>query len=140
MRGNGADGSSDDDGPEDEPAKDRGATPVPAPAAKPEPPVPQPPKPEGAEPMSAPCPGGQHRECFGPPGFGICVDNEPPRGPQKIRWDLARTLEDGSLLRESEVDGRWYRKQIMPDGSERISKGALPFEVTDCKECTEKMR
>lgn len=140
MRGNGADGSSDDDGPEDEPAKDRGATPVPAPAAKPEPPVPQPPKPEGAEPMSAPCPGGQHRECFGPPGFGICVDNEPPRGPQKIRWDLARTLEDGSLLRESEVDGRWYRKQIMPDGSERISKGALPFEVTDCKECKEKMR
>ena len=107
---------------------------------KPAPEPRKPEKPEGTEPMNVPCPAGQHRECFGPPGFGICVDNEPPRGPQKIRWDLARTLEDGSLLREAEADGRWYRRQIMPDGTERITKGALPFAVTDCKECKEKMR
>ena len=90
--------------------------------------------------MSVPCPAGQHRECFGPPGYGICVDDEPPRGPQKIRWDLGRLLEDGSLLRESEPDGRWYRREILPDGSERITKGTLPFQATDCKECREKMK
>ncbi len=132
-------------GDDEEPAKGKGAAPEPKPAPKPEEPQePQEPeeskKPDGVEPMSVPCPGGQHRECFGAPGFGICVDDEPPRGPQKIRWDLARTLEDGSLLRESEADGRWYRRQIQPDGTERISKGTLPFEVTDCKECREKMK
>lgn len=145
LRGEATGQGSDDDMPEDEPSKGKGAAPTAAPVAdsKPsaeQPPAPQPSKPDGAEPMSVPCPAGQHRECFGPPGFGICVDNEPPRGPQKIRWDLARTLDDGSLLREAEADGRWYRKQIMPDGSERITKGALPFEVTDCKECKEKMK
>ena len=140
MRGGNGDGGRGDDG--EEPAKEKGAAPEPKPAPKPEEPKEptEPKKPEGVEPMSVPCPAGQHRECFGPPGFGICVDDEPPRGPQKIRWDLARTLEDGSLLRESEADGRWYRKQIQPDGTERITKGALPFEVTDCKECREKMK
>ena len=38
------------------------------------------------------------------------------------------------------ADGRWYRKQIMPDGTERITKGSLPFEPSDCKECKEKMK
>lgn len=129
----------DDEG--EEPILGKGAAPTQKSERKPAPEESQEPtKPDGAEPMSAPCPTGQHRECFGPPGFGICVDNEPPRGPQKIRWDLARTLDDGSLLREAEVDGRWYRKQLLPDGSERITKGALPFEVTDCKECKEKMK
>ena len=88
------------------------------------------------EPMDTPCPPGQHRECYGPPGFGICVDNLLPDGPQRIRWELARTLADGSLLRE--VDGKWYRKQVMPDGTARISKGALPFKAEECKECKEK--
>jgi hypothetical protein len=133
------------EGQEPEPAdpSEEEAEPAPAPKQSPKPspkPAPEPPKPDGVEPMSVPCPAGQHRECFGPPGFGICVDNEPPRGPQKIRWDLARTLEDGSLLRESESDGRWYRKQVMADGTERISKGTLPFEPSDCKECREKMK
>ncbi len=129
----------------EEEAEDAPPAPQPAPAPKPKnEPAPQPKtpptKPEGAEPMSVPCPAGQHRECFGPPGYGICVDDEPPRGPQKIRWDLGRLLEDGSLLRESEPDGRWYRREILPDGSERITKGTLPFQATDCKECREKMK
>lgn len=88
------------------------------------------------EPMDTPCPPGQHRECYGPPGFGICVDNLPPTGPERIRWELARTLTDGSLLRE--VDGKWYRKQVMPDGTTRITKGVLPFMADECKECKEK--
>lgn len=135
-----------EDGPSMEKGMEQGEAPGKAPepsAPAPKKPAPEPPKPEkpdGTEPMSVPCPAGQHRECFGPPGFGICVDNEPPRGPQKIRWDLAKTLDDGSLLREAEADGRWYRRQIMPDGTERITKGALPFAVTDCKECKEKMK
>lgn len=90
----------------------------------------------GLAPMNVPCPPGQHRECYGPPGFGICVDNLPPTGPQRIRWDLARKLDDGSLLRE--VDGKWYRKQVMPDGKTRVTKGALPFKAEECKECKEK--
>lgn len=90
------------------------------------------------EPMDVPCPAGQHRECYGPPGYGICVDDDPPKGPEPILWELARPLDDGSLLRE--VDGRWYRKQILPDGTTRISKGLLPFEATECKECKEKQR
>ncbi len=88
------------------------------------------------EPMDVPCPPGQHRECFGPPGYGICVDDGPPLGPERIRWELAETLADGSLLRSTE--GKWYRKQILPDGSTRITKGNLPFESTECKECKEK--
>ncbi|MCX6139577.1 MAG: hypothetical protein NTX15_01900 [Candidatus Kapabacteria bacterium] len=108
----------------------------PAPPAEPAPgPTGGGPKPEA---MDVPCPTGQHRECFGPPGFGICVDDGPPMGPERIQWELARTLEDGSLLRET--DGKWYRKQIMPDGSTRVTKGLLPFEATDCKECKEKQR
>lgn len=141
QRSDGGGGDSEDDDGQAGPAQSDSQAPAPKPAPAPAPNAPpEPAKPDGAEPMSVPCPAGQHRECFGPPGFGICVDNEPPRGPQKIRWDLARTLDDGSLLREAEADGRWYRKQIMPDGSERITKGALPFEVTDCKECKEKMK
>lgn len=66
------------------------------------------------------------------------MDDGPPMGPERIQWELARTLEDGSLLRET--DGKWYRKQIMPDGSTRVTKGLLPFEATDCKECKEKQR
>jgi len=89
------------------------------------------------EPMDVPCPKGQHRECFGPPGMGICVDNDPPRGPEKIRWDLSRKLEDGSDLRETE--GKWYRRQRKSDGKYRITKGLLPFEATECKECKEKL-
>lgn len=102
-----------------------------------------PPGPPGAgsgptpEPMDVPCPPKQHRECFGPPGYGICVDDDPPLGPEPIRWDLARGLEDGSELRE--VDGRWYRRQTMPDGTKRITKGLLPFESSECKECKEKL-
>lgn len=88
------------------------------------------------QPNNVPCPPGQHRECYGPPGFGICVDNLPPTGPQRIRWELARKLEDGSLLRE--VDGKWYRKQVMPDGSARVTQGALPFKAEECRECREK--
>ena len=110
-------------------------------------PTPAPPSPPGEpssgggpkpEPMEVPCPGGQHRECFGPPGFGICVDDGPPIGPEKIRWDLSRRLEDGSDLRETE--GRWYRRQLMENGSYHVSKGLLPFEATECKECKEKLR
>ncbi|MBC8125108.1 MAG: outer membrane beta-barrel protein, partial [Candidatus Kapabacteria bacterium] len=48
-----------------------GGDPAPAPPAPPsEPSSGGGPKPE---PMEVPCPVGQHRECFGPPGFGICV-------------------------------------------------------------------
>lgn len=96
--------------------------------AKDPPPVP--------EPMDVPCPKGQHRECFGPPGMGICVDDDPPIGPEKIRWDLSRKLDDGSDLRET--DGKWYRRQRQSDGTYRITKGLLPFEAKECKECKEK--
>ena len=113
------------------------AAPSPTPESAPAPPAPQGggggPKPE---PMDVPCPPGQHRECYGPPGFGICVDNLPPTGPQRIRWELGRKLDDGSLLRE--VDGKWYRRQDMPDGTTRITKGMLPFTAAECKECKEK--
>lgn len=102
-------------------------TPGPAPASGPVP-----------EPMEVPCPAGQHRECYGPPGYGICVDDDPPKGPEPILWELARPLDDGSLLRE--VDGKWYRKQVLPDGTVRISKGLQPFEASECKECKEKQR
>jgi opacity protein-like surface antigen len=103
-------------------------------------PAPGPPQAGGGgpkpEPMGVPCPPGQHRECYGPPGFGICVDDKPPVGPERIRWELARTLGDGSLLREA--DGKWYRKQVLPDGTSRVTKGVLPFTASECKECKEK--
>ncbi len=113
-----------------------GGGPTPAPPAPPtEPSSGGGQKPES---MEVPCPVGQHRECFGPPGFGICVDDGPPIGPEKIRWDLSRKLEDGSDLRETE--GRWYRRQLMENGSYHVTKGLLPFEATECKECKEKLR
>lgn len=112
---------------------------TPAAPAPPAPPAPGPATGGGGqvpEPMDVPCPKGQHRECFGPPGYGICVDDEPPRGPEPIRWDLAETLPDGSLLRST--DGKWYRKQVLPSGEVRVTKGNLPFEASECKECKEK--
>jgi hypothetical protein len=111
------------------------AAPAPEPAAEP---APGPPAGGGPKPekMDVPCPAGQHRECYGPPGYGICVDDEPPRGPEPIRWDLAEPLPDGSLLRSTA--GKWYRKQVMPGGEVRITKGTLPFAASECKECQEK--
>ena len=115
--------------------------PAPAPATVPSPgpgPVSAPVSGPVPEPMDVPCPAGQHRECYGPPGYGICVDDDPPKGPEPILWELARPLDDGSLLRE--VDGKWYRKQILTDGTVRVTKGLLPFEASECKECKEKQR